>query len=106
MALKAPSSATVLPPAARGQALLQALPAPVAPDLAHAIVGRDGTDAAACVGGRRGLVEAPNGGAVVRVAGGRAHVEELLGRELAVEDVAPEEPDVLLHVVGPEQGRG
>src|SRR5215204_5590306 len=54
---------------------------------------------AAGVGGRRGLVEAPDRGPVICVTGGRPHVEKLLGRELAVEDVAPDEPDVLLHVV-------
>src|SRR5215203_2065934 len=79
---------------AQGQAFLEALPAPVAPDLPHAVVGRDGAHPAAGVRGRRGLVEAPDGGSVICVAGGRTHVEELLGRELAVEDVATDEPDI------------
>src|SRR5215211_4258545 len=92
----------ILSPAAQGQAFLQALPAPVAPDLPHAVVCRDGADTATGVRGRRGLVETPYRGPVVRVTWGRPHVEELLGRKLAVEDIAPDEPDLLLHVVGPE----
>src|ERR687889_2648627 len=99
MARRASFAATVLSAVAQGQAFLHALPAPVVPDLPHAVVSRDGADSATGVGGRRGLVEAPDGGPVVCVAGGRPHVEELLGRELAVEDVAPYEPDFLLHVV-------
>src|SRR4051812_1033403 len=91
-----------LPPAARPQAVLYALPSQVAPDLAHAVVRRDGADPAAGVRRRGGLVQAPDRGPVIRVARGRAHVEELLGRELAVEDVAPDETDFLLHVVGPD----
>src|SRR5215217_7040958 len=102
MARRAPSSATVLAFAAQGQAFLQSLPAPVAPDLPHTVVRRDGADATTGVGGRRGLVEAPDRGPVICVTGSRPHVEELLGRELAVEDVAPDEPYILLHVVRPE----
>src|SRR5829696_441423 len=92
----------ILSPAAQGQAFLQALPATVAPDLPHAVVRRDGADTATGVRGRRGLVETPYRGPVVRVTWGRPHVEELLGRELAVEDIAPDESDLLLHIVGPE----
>src|SRR5215212_6956327 len=92
----------ILSPAAQGQAFLQALPATVAPDLPHAVVRRDGAYTTTGVRGRRGLVEAPYRGPVVRVTWGRPHVEELLGRELAVEDVPPDEPDLLLHVVRPE----
>src|SRR5829696_7773400 len=102
MARRASFAATVLSPVAQGQAFLEALPAPVAPDLPHAVVRRDGAHPAAGVGCRRGLVEAPDRGPVIRVTGGRPHVEELLGRKLPVEDVAPDEPDVLLHVVRPE----
>src|SRR4051812_35825186 len=99
MARRASFAATVLSAVAQGQAFFQALPAPVAPDLAHAVVRRDGTDTAAGVGRRRGLVEASDRGPVICVTGGRTHVEKLLGRELAVEDVPPDEPDFLLHVV-------
>src|SRR5687768_16637582 len=99
MARRASFAATVLSAVAQGQAFLETLPAPVAPDLPHAVVRRNGADTATGVGGRRGLVETPDGGTVIRVTGGRPHVEELLGRELAVEDVAPDEPDFLLHVV-------
>src|SRR5829696_1307548 len=102
MARRVSFAAIVLSAVAQGQAFLSALPAPVAPDLPHAVVRRDGAHPAAGVGGRRGLVEAPNRGPVVCVTGGRPHVEELLGGKLAVEDVAPDEPDVLLHVVRAE----
>src|SRR5215210_4138267 len=102
MARRASFAATVLSTVAQGQAFLEALPAPVAPDLPHAVVRRDGAHPTAGVGGRGGLVEALYRGAVVRITGSRPHVEELLGGELAVEDVAPDEPDVLLHVVRPE----
>src|SRR5688500_1787080 len=99
MARRASSAATVLSAVAQGQAFLETLPAPVAPDLPHAVVRRDGAYPAAGVGGGGGLVEAPDGGPVIRVTWGRPHVEELLGRELAVEDVAPDESYILLHVV-------
>src|SRR5215204_4217760 len=102
MARRASFTAIVLSAVAQGQAFLYALPATVAPDLPHAVVRRDGAHPAAGVGGRGGLVEAPDRGPVICVTGGWPHVEELLGRELAVEDVAPDEPDVLLHVVRPE----
>src|ERR671921_2469819 len=102
MARRSSFAATVLSAVAQGQAILDALPAPVAPDLPHAVVSRDGADATTGVRGRGGLVEAPDGGPVICVAWGRPHVEELLCRELAVEDVAPDEPDILLHVIGPE----
>src|ERR671911_3134771 len=92
-------AATVLSAVAQGQAFFQALPAPVAPDLPHAVVSRDGADATTGVGRRGGLVEAPDRSPVICVTRGRPHVEKLLGRELAVEDVAPDKPDVLLHVV-------
>src|SRR5215217_1744854 len=99
MARRASFVATGLSAVAYGQAFFQALPAPVAPDLPHAVVRRDGAHTAAGVGGRRGLVEALDRGPVICVTGGRPHVEKLLGRELAVEDVAPDEPNILLHVV-------
>src|SRR5215213_1909599 len=102
MARRASFTATVLSAVAQGQAFFQALPAPVAPDLPHAVVSRDGADATTGVGRRGGLVEAPDRSPVICVTGGWSHVEELLGRELAVEDVAPDEPDILLHVVRPE----
>src|SRR5215217_3997970 len=95
MARRASFTATMLSAVAQ----VQALPAPVAPDLPHAVVSRDGADATTGVGRRGGLVEAPDRSPVVCITGGRSHVEELLGRELAVEDVAPDEPDILLHVV-------
>src|SRR5439155_15548786 len=56
--------------------------------------------AAARVGGRAGVVQAGHGGAVVGVAGRRAHVEELLQRQLAVEDVAADQAVLVLHLVG------
>src|ERR687889_282395 len=84
MARRASFTATVLSAVAHVQALLQALPTPVAPDLPHAVVRRDGAHSATGVGGRRGLVEAPDGGPVIRVTGSRPHVEELLGRQLGV----------------------
>src|SRR5215204_6472825 len=102
MARRVSFAAIVLSAVAQGQAFLYTLPAPVAPDLPHAVVRRDGAHPAAGVGGRRGLVEAPDRGPVIRVSWCRPHVEELLGRELAVEDVATDEPDILLHVIGPE----
>src|SRR3712207_1461728 len=105
IARKAASSATTsgsLLAAAQGQASLQVLPAAVAPDLAQAVAGGDSADPAAGVGRRGGLVESVYRGAVVRETGDGAHVEELISRQLAVEDVAPDEPQLLLHVVGPE----
>src|SRR5215218_8163661 len=102
MARRASFTATVLSAVAQREPVLYALPAPVAPDLPHAVVRRDGAHPATAVGGRRGLVETPNRSPVVSVTGGWPHVKKLLGRELAVEDVAPDEPDILLHVVGPE----
>src|SRR5215211_1073547 len=101
MVRRASFTTTVLSAVAQGKAFLESLSAPVAPDLPHAVVRRDGAHPAAAVGGRRGLVEAPDRGPVIRVTRGRPHVEELLGRKLTVEDVAPHEPDVLLHIVRP-----
>src|ERR687897_2660205 len=100
IARRASFASTALSAVAQGQAFFQALPAQVAPDFPHAVVRRDGAHPAAGVGCRRSLVEAPDRSPVVCITGGRPHVEELLGRELAVEDVAPDETDVLLHVVG------
>src|SRR5829696_8860205 len=99
MARRASFAATMLSAVAQGQAFLKALPAPVAPDLPYAVVRWDGAYPATGVGGRGGLVEAPDRGPVIRVTGGRPHVEELLGRKLAVENIASHEPDVLLHIV-------
>ena len=48
---------------------------------------------------RRALVQALDRRRVVGVAGRRTHVEQLLGRELAVEDVAADQAVVLLHLV-------
>src|SRR5215212_2679483 len=101
MARRASFAATVLSAVAQREPFLYALPAPVAPYLPHTVIRRDGAHPTTAVGGRRGLVETPNRSPVVRVTGGWPHVEELLGRELAMEDVAPDEPEVLLHVVGP-----
>src|SRR5215213_7950073 len=99
MARKDPFNAMALAAVAQGQAFLYAFPAPVAPDLPHAVVRRDGAHPATAVGGRRGLVETPDRSPIVSVTGGWPHVKKLLGRELAVEDVAPDEPDILLHIV-------
>src|SRR5688500_6941607 len=88
--------------AAQGQAFLHVLPAAVAPDLAQAVAGGDRADPAAGVGRRGGLVEPAYRGAVVRVPGDGARVEELVRRQLAVEDVAPDKAQLLLHVVRPE----
>src|SRR5262249_49256998 len=61
-----------------------------------------GEAAAAAAGVRRraAVVQAADRRPVVGVPGRRAHVEELLERELAVEDVAADEAVLLLHLVG------
>src|SRR5918995_7533667 len=69
-------------------------------DLADHVAAGNAGDPAAAVGGRPGLVEAADRGAVVGVAGGRAGVEQLAGRQLAVEDVAADQPVLVLHLVG------
>src|SRR5258708_37444732 len=62
----------------------------------------DAADATASVGRRAAVVQAADGSAVVGVAGSRAHVEELLKGELAVEDVAADQAVLLLHLMGPD----
>ena len=59
----------------------------------------DAADAAAPVGGGAAVVEAGDRRAVVGVAGRGPHVEQLLGRQLAVEDVAADQAVLLLHLV-------
>ena len=76
----------------------------VALDLAHRLEGRDAGDPAASVGGRSGLVETGDRGAEVGVAGGRAEVEQLVGRQLAVEDVAADQAVLVLHLVRTDHG--
>ena len=60
----------------------------------------DAAHAAARVGGGAGVVQAGDGRPVVRVAGRRAHVEQLLQGQLAVEDVAADQAVLVLHLVG------
>ncbi len=74
-------------------------PLAVALDLADAVVRRDAGDAAAGVRGAGALIQAADRRAVVRVARRRPHVEELLRRQLAVEDVAADQAPLVLHVV-------
>src|SRR5437763_15965232 len=71
----------------------------IPPDLPHAVVRRDPGHAATRMRGARTLIETPDRSPVVRVAGCRTHVEELLRRELTVEDVPPDQPPLVLHVV-------
>ncbi len=52
------------------------------------------------VRGAGALVQAADRRAVVGVAGRRPHVEQLLGAELPVEDVAADQTPLLLHLVG------
>ena len=66
----------------------------------------DAADPAAGVRGGARVVEARDRGAVVGVPGRRAHVEQLLERELAVEDVAADQAVLLLHLVGPDDVAG
>ena len=71
----------------------------VGQDLVHRVAPRDPGDPAAAVGGRTGLVQAPDRGTEVRVAGGGTGVEHLAQAQLAVEDVATHEPVLLLHLM-------
>src|SRR5439155_15057563 len=73
----------------------------VVEDLAHRMVSGDAAHTAAAVRCGTRLVEPFDRGAVVRVAGCRAHVEQLLERQLAVEDVSADQPVLLLHLVRP-----
>ena len=59
----------------------------------------DAADAAAGVGRRAGVVQPGDRRAVVGVARRRPHVEQLLERELAVEDVAADQAVLVLHLV-------
>ena len=63
---------------------------------------RDAADAAAGVRRRARVVEPGDRGAVVGIARRRAHVEQLLERQLAVEDVAADQAVLVLHLVGPD----
>jgi hypothetical protein len=65
--------------------------AAVGADRPDGVVAGDAADAATAVGGGAGLVEPGDRAAVVGVAGRRAEVEELLQRQLAVEDVAADQ---------------
>ena len=71
-------------------------------DPAGAEQSGDAGDPAAAVGGRRALVEPPDRRGEVGVARRRAHVEELVGGELAVEDVPADQAVLVLHLVGPD----
>src|SRR5918994_7537676 len=51
MARRSSFAATVLSAVAQGQAILDAIPAPVAPDLPHAVVSRDGAHTTTGMGG-------------------------------------------------------
>src|SRR6188472_1844285 len=107
----APTSATLRASRVRARASLKRpssarTPAESLPDrllVADRGLGRlpsgDAADTAAAVRGGAGVVEAGDRGAVVGVPRRGAHVEQLLGRQLAVEDVAADEPVLLLHLV-------
>ena len=62
----------------------------------------DAGDAAAAVRRAARLVEAGDRRAEVGVAGRGPHVEHLVGRQLAVEDVAADQPVLVLHLVRPD----
>src|SRR5215207_1793275 len=67
-------------------------PGPLVPgDLADRGEGGDPRDAASAVGCRPGLVQTRDRRAEVGVAGRGPHVEELVRRQLAVEDVAADQ---------------
>src|SRR5664279_5804994 len=73
--------------------------APVPEDLARRIAAGQGGHATARVGRRAALVETLERRPVVGVAGRRAHMEELVEGQLAVEDVAADQAVLVLHVV-------
>src|SRR6266571_677114 len=75
---------------------------PVFPGLPERLPAGDAVHAPSRVRGGRAVVQAADRRAVVGVAGGGAHVEQLVDRQLAVEDVAADQPQLLLHVVRPD----
>src|SRR2546425_2654540 len=82
-----PAGSPALPDGAIGLRLAERLPA------------RYAVHAAAGVRGRRAVVQPPERRAVIGVARGRPHVEQLVDRQLAVEDGPADEPQLALHVV-------
>src|SRR5450755_1539790 len=74
----------------------------VGEDLAHDVAARNAGDPAAAMGGRAGLVKAPDRGAQVRVARSGPGVAHLAERQLAVEDVPAHQAVLLLHLVWPD----
>src|SRR3954447_17934652 len=69
-------------------------------DLAHGVVARQSRDAAAGVRRAPGLVKPLERGAIDREPGSRTQVDQLIPRELSVEDVAADEVPSLLHLLG------
>src|SRR4029078_3334463 len=67
-----------------------------------AVVRGNAGDAAAGVCGRRALVQTGNRCPVVRIPGRGTHVEQLLGRQLAVKDVATDQAVLLLPLERPD----
>ncbi len=62
----------------------------------------DARDAPSSVRGAARLIETGDRRAEVGIAGRRAHVEHLVGREFTVEDVPADEPVLVLHLGGPD----
>ena len=68
-------------------------------NLAEGLVSGDSGDAASTVSCRAGLIETWDRGAKIRISRRGTHVEELLGRKFAVEDVPAKHPQLLFHVI-------
>src|SRR6476660_9604925 len=79
-----------------------ALELPVAKDLLHSQVGGHAADPAAGMACRAGLVQPVNRRPEVCVARSGPHVKQLVDGELAMEDVAADQPQLLFHVVWPD----
>src|ERR1700693_6331402 len=60
----------------------------------------DAVDPSSTVRGAGPVVQASDGGAVVGISRSGPHVEQLIHRQLSVEDVATDQAEILLHVVG------
>src|SRR5437879_1442349 len=71
-------------------------------DLPDAVARRDSVHAAAGMRSAGTLIQAVDRRPVVRVSRRGAHVKELFGRELAVEDVPADQTPLALHVVWPD----